>query len=169
MKIGRWQSALGALCVAVVFAGCGSRDGGPTSSCQDVRIPTGIFLAFGWDEGEHPFGQAEPLLVCVGGTGSVRVSLAADPGVTVTPGELRNHGQNLPLRFEVTVQPGTTGGITYTQTSVDSGVVMHAGLFLNVTPSGSGWRFLNPDPRPDQPKNRSHSKPATRLDPSSSR
>ena len=100
-------------------------------------------LAFGWDEGERPFGQAAPLLVCVGG--GVRVSLAADPGITVTPGELRTNGQNLPLRFQVAVQPGTTGGITYTQTSVASGAVLHTARVLTVTPSGSGWRFVKPN------------------------
>jgi|GEM_PF-2308355 len=141
--IGRWQSALGALCVALVCAGCGSQNSGATGSCQDVRIPTGLPLAFGWDEGERPFGQAAPLLVCVGG--GVRVSLAADPGITVTPGELRTNGQNLPLRFQVAVQPGTTGGITYTQTSVASGAVLHTARVLTVTPSGSGWRFVKPN------------------------
>lgn len=75
----------------------------------------------------------------------MRVSLAADPGITVTPGELRTNGQNLPLRFQVAVQPGTTGGITYTQTSVASGAVLHTARVLTVTPSGSGWRFVKPN------------------------
>lgn len=160
MMIGRWQTALGALCVAVVCAGCGSQDSGATGgtgststtgstgSCQDVRIPAGdggLFLAFGWDRGEHPFGQAAPLLVCVSGGADKRVSLAADPGITVTPGELRTNGQSLALRFQVTARPGTTGGITYTQTSVASGAVLHTGLFVTVTPSGSGWRFGKPN------------------------
>lgn len=58
---------------------------------------------------------------------------------------LRTNGQNLPLRFQVAVQPGTTGGITYTQTSVASGAVLHTARVLTVTPSGSGWRFVKPN------------------------
>lgn len=148
MVVGRWHRALTALCLAIVCTGCGSADGDSTGSCQDVRMnPTdvGFFVAFGWDESEIPFGQPAPLLVCVAGTGRVRVSLAADPGITVTPGELPNNGEKLALRFQVTVQPGTTGRIVYTQTSVSSGSVLHTGLSMDVTSSRNGWRFRKPD------------------------
>ena len=70
--------------------------------------------------------------------------------------------------FQVTVQPGTAGGITYTQRFAD-GAVMHTALVVTVTPSGSGWRFVDPDPPVDPAKHRSHSKIATRIDPTPSR
>lgn len=189
----RWQMALGALCIAVVCASCTrprplSQDGGAvrgtaspsatgatgsTSSCQHVLIPAGdggLSVAFGWDKGEHPFGQAESLLVCVGGGADRRVSLAADPGITVTPGELRTNGQNVALRFQVTVQPGTTGALTYTQTLAASGAgVVHTARFLTVTPSGRGWRFVDADPPPVTPKNRRHSKTTIQIHPTPSR
>jgi hypothetical protein len=140
--------ALSLLCVAMVAANCGAQEPAGTSGCQDVRLRPGdggLYMAFGWDDAQHAFDKSAPVLVCVGAGPDRRVTLTGTDGISVSPREQTTGGQNVALRFEVTVQLGRSGKLTYAQISVASGKSLHEGLSVTVTASANGWRFGKPD------------------------
>jgi hypothetical protein len=148
MLAGAVGRALSLLCVVMVAANCGAQEPLGKPGCQDVRMEPGdggMYVAFGWDKVEHAFDKPAPLLVCVGGGPDRRVTLTGTDGISVSPQEQRTGGQNVALRFDITVRPGTSGKLTYAQISVASGMDLHAGLSVTVTATANGWRFGKPD------------------------
>lgn len=141
-------------CVAVGTAGCGASadggggGGGAPQECQDVRLSAGdggLSVASGWDDQAHAYGQAAPLLVCIGSSTDRRVTVTGSPGTTVTPPEQLTGGRDDPVRFEVTASAGTSGTLTYAQYSAASGRSVHEGLRVLVAAGDDGWRFRKPD------------------------